>query len=208
MEGLAGDLFIHASDGEVHTKYSKALQFNVLEKINPNLEVPEVEVLNCLVADFSIAKGRLQISTLLLDTFYAQVLASGYIDLPSSKLRIVLTPVFKQNTRGSVAAAVTVRGSPSDPIFVVEPFATASAATKGAVKATLKQVERVLPGISRTFDRWLRGSGQAGEELIGVGNLWIPGQDVSCELVLAQGRIERARSIQVDLREQGRREGR
>jgi hypothetical protein len=208
IEGLAGDLFVHVYDGEVHTKYSKALQVDVLDKINPNLEVPEVEVLNCLVADFSVAQGRLEISTWLLDTFYSQVLASGYIDLPGWKLRIVLTPVFKHNTRGSVAAAVTVRGSLGDPKFVVEPFATASAATKGAVKATLKQVERVLPRVSSAVDRWLRGSGQASEDLIGVGELWTPGKDVSCQLVLAHDRIERARSIQIDLSDQERSAGR
>jgi uncharacterized protein involved in outer membrane biogenesis len=199
LEGVGGDLFFHVSHGMVATKYSKAMRIDVLHEINPNYDAPQIDTLNCLIADFAVDAGRFDIRSLLLDTPNTQILASGHIDLSEWVLKVVLTPVFKGKSLGSIAAAVNVHGSIDDPKIMVEPFATASAATRGAVKRAMSPVDRYLPGVAKTIENVRRSTSRAAEEWTGADRLWEPGKDMSCELILESERIKAARALEVDL---------
>jgi hypothetical protein len=196
VAGLAGEAMIYARDGELLRRYSEALQLDIGRELDPGSHRGQFEVVNCIVVDSTIDKGRADLQTLLLDTDEKQVLGSGYVDLSRWTLELILTPALKDPIPGSVAVAVRVSGSLDDPVASIQPFATATAATQGLIERALIPVRKLAPVIGRAYDSASRRAGAAASKA-GIDvpeTLWRAGIDLTCESVLNTAQIRAVRA--------------
>ena len=194
---LEGNVFVGMIDGELATRYSRALQLDVLQGIDPRRPLPEMEPVVCLISDLSIQGGRFDIESMLVDTEEKQVVTRGHLDVPDWRLDLVVSPAFKVFIPGSVTGAVRVTGRLDQPTVSPEPFATASTATRGVLERATRPLVRLWPELGEFVDEARRGAGR-GARSMGVpsmGGLWKPGADLNCDMLLEQERIVRARAL-------------
>jgi hypothetical protein len=187
-----GQLVFYGWKGAVPTRYSRALQLDVVPLPGDR---GSGEVVNCVVADFEAASGLVRVESFLLDTPGQQVLVTGSVDLGGRTLDIRLTPILKQNIPGRrVTAAVRIRGPLDDPRITPEPLTTAGLVTQAVIEPALAAMRQWLPGVGGAIDEARRSAGRAigATGVPGPGDVWLPGVDVSCEKFLAQERVARA----------------
>ncbi len=187
LEGADGWAFVHARDGRVATRYSEALELDLIAGVSSAARTRAYEQYACMIADLSAVRGRYTINDLLFDSEYKQVLGAGAVDLAAQELDVVLTPKLRESSTGKVAAAVRVSGPVSEPKVRVVPLETAGVTTRGLLDQALNPLRLALPGVMRIVD----DAREAAEEVAGAAvpeQLWRRDARTSCADVLARSR--------------------
>jgi AsmA family protein len=108
--GMEGEAGLFAEDGAFGPGLQHALDHDVLDALGLDSGTRAVPV-NCLISRFSVKKGVVTASTLLLDTAAATLLGHGTVNFGAETVYLDITPRHKQVTATTVSTPVEVRGT-------------------------------------------------------------------------------------------------
>jgi len=136
-ESLNGAIKLNVGDGVIGNDsfelIGSDLILNLLNKLNPFSKSDKTTKLECAVVNLSVENGKIDVDkSLALKTSKLTMVADGYVDLPSEKIKLSLTPKARQGVGVDVSSLVkfiALGGTLSKPA----PAVTASGVLKSAV---------------------------------------------------------------------------
>ena len=136
-QSLDGQIQINVGDGVIGNDsfelIGSDLVLNLLNKLNPFSKKDQTTKLECAVVNLNIEKGKIDIDkSLALRTSKLTMVADGYVDLSSEKIKLSLTPKARQGVGVDVSSLVkfiALGGTLNEPT----PIVTASGLVKSAV---------------------------------------------------------------------------
>jgi uncharacterized protein involved in outer membrane biogenesis len=149
VAGLLG-----SANGEIKATIRQAtISKLLLEEIGLNLgNVALTELtgdkqirLNCMVSDFAVAHGQMQVRTMVIDTDQSVVLADGRVDLAQERLDLTLRPHSKGMRLISLTAPLHLTGPFSAPSISVDKGVVALKAAGALALAVLTPVAALIP---------------------------------------------------------------
>ena len=108
--GIEGDAAVFAEDGVLGPGLQHVLDRDVLDALDLDGGTRAVPV-HCLISRFSVQKGVVTASTLLLDTAGAMLLGRGTVNFGAETVYVDITPHHKQVTATTMSTPVEVRGT-------------------------------------------------------------------------------------------------
>ena len=108
--GMEGDAGVFAEDGTLGPGLEQVLDRDVRDALGLDGDSQPVPV-NCLISHFSVKKGVVTASTLLLDTAAATLLGGGTVNIGAETVYVDIAPHHKQVTATTVSTPVEVRGT-------------------------------------------------------------------------------------------------
>lgn len=108
--GMEGDAAVFAEDGLLGPRLQQVLDHDVRDALGLDSGTRAVPV-NCLISRFTVQKGVVTASTLLLDTATATLLGRGTVNFGAETVYVDITPHHKQVTATTVSTPVEVRGT-------------------------------------------------------------------------------------------------
>lgn len=136
-QSLDGKVLLNVGDGVIGNDsfelIGSDLILNLLNKLNPFAKKNETTKLECAVVNLNVEKGRVNIDkSLAIRTSKLTMVADGYVDLSSEKIKLSLTPKARQGIGVDVSSLVkfiALGGTLAKPA----PAVTASGLVKSAV---------------------------------------------------------------------------
>ena len=136
-QSLDGQIQINVGDGVIGNDsfelIGSDLVLNLLNKLNPFSKKDQTTKLECAVVNLNIEKGKIDIDkSLALRTSKLTMVADGYVDLSSEKIKLSLTPKARHGVGVDVSSLVkfiALGGTLNEPT----PIVTASGLVKSAV---------------------------------------------------------------------------
>ena len=136
-QSMDGQVKINVGDGVIGNDsfelIGSDLVLSLLNKLNPFAKKDKTTQLECAVVNLDIEKGRINIDkSLALRTSKLTMVADGYVDLSSEKVKLNITPKAKQGIGidvSSLVKFVALGGTLTTP----KPVVTASGVVKSAI---------------------------------------------------------------------------
>lgn len=115
-----GRLAMVVAGGQVSKLAMEKLGLHLWEVMEIRFTRDRLVRLNCAVANFSVAGGRMQADALIFDTAITTISVSGGIDLRNERLDITLSQKTKSTSPLAFRSPVYLRGSLAQPLFEVD----------------------------------------------------------------------------------------
>ncbi len=116
----SGRLALVVAGGQVSKLAMEKLGLHLWEVLEIKFTRDSLVRINCAVADFGVANGRMQADTLVFDTAITTITGSGSIDLKHERLDLTLNQKTKSTSPLAFRAPVHVHGSLAQPAFEVD----------------------------------------------------------------------------------------
>ena len=98
------------AEGQLGRVLIELVGLDVAETIQKALAREKTYQLRCMVADFAVHNGRMEMQMLLVDTTDTKVIGGGFIDLRAKMLGLKLEPKAKDFSLFSVQAPLYITG--------------------------------------------------------------------------------------------------
>jgi AsmA family protein len=108
--GMEGEAGVFAEDGAFGPGLQQVVDHDVLDALGLDSSTRAVPV-NCLISRFSLKKGVVTASTLLLDTAATTLRGHGTVNFGAETVYVDITPHHKQVTATTMSIPVEVRGT-------------------------------------------------------------------------------------------------
>jgi uncharacterized protein involved in outer membrane biogenesis len=131
---LRGEVTLVIRDGRAASAWARSFERNLARAFVSTDVEREFESLECLIADFQVARGRASVRTLWFETERAILSGQGAIDLGRGTFDLRIVPKPKRPGIFSIAASVKVSGPFDDPDFTANKRSLASSAARGLWK--------------------------------------------------------------------------
>lgn len=158
-----GSVALLVSRGEISQMVMEKAGLHLWEIFRLTLSGDKHIKLRCAVANFDVASGTMQASTLLLDTEVTTLLGSGSIDLAQEKLDLTFNQDTKNTSPLSLRSPIHISGNFAKPVIQVDQGRMAARAlgalALGAINPLLALIPLIDAGPGQDSDcaKWLQG---------------------------------------------------
>ncbi len=114
-----GNIGIGMEGGQVSQLIIELLGLDIAESVGYLIAGDKPVPIRCVIADFEVAKGRLEPRALVMDTDDTVVSGTGHIDLRDETLDLVLKPEPKDFSPLALRAPLTIQGTLKHPVVGV-----------------------------------------------------------------------------------------
>ena len=140
-----GNLALVAADGEISKLLMEKAGLHLWEILQLNLTGDRLVKLRCAVADFQVARGTMQVDSLVLDTAVTTIHGSGTIDLAGETLDLTLRQTTKNTSPLALRTPIHVGGSFAKPDVSVDKAQMAARALGAIALGVVNPLLALLP---------------------------------------------------------------
>ena len=140
-----GNLTLVVADGQISKLLLEKAGLHLWEILQLNLTGDRLVKLRCAVADFQVARGRMQVDSLVLDTAVTTIHGSGSIDLARETLDLTLRPTTKNTSPLALRSPIHVGGSFAKPDVSVDTAPVAARALGAIALGIVNPLLALLP---------------------------------------------------------------